>query len=514
MGGSDAILEMRDVEKSFGANAVLRSVDFTLRRGEIHALMGGNGAGKSTLMKILTGVYTMDTGSVAIEDRPVSIASPADAEGAGIAMIFQEFSLVPTLTVAQNIFLTREPRWGAMFLDDRGATRRARAILAELGEDISPHILVSELSAGLMQMVEIAKALSKNAKILIMDEPTASLSEHEIETLFKVVRRLKANGISIIYISHRMSEIFELCDRVTVMRDGRARLTRDCGNLTIPELVESMLGSEQSSTFAWQKRHVETKGEAILRVENLRVPPRVVDVSFEVHAGEIVGLAGLLGSGRTEIAETIFGRRTPASGRVEVGGRAITDQAGAIAAGIALVPEDRRRMGLVLDHSVQSNVMLPSLDRFTTGPFVRDGAAAKVVRAVIDRLRIKTESPVTVTRLLSGGNQQKIVFGKWLARNPRVLILDEPTIGVDIGAKAEIADQIRALADAGAAVLVISSELEELLVVSDRLLILHDGVIAQTIQRQDVGSEEELHHAVQGHIIARSERGSPAEVGL
>ncbi len=506
MAENGSILEMREVEKSFGSIAVLKKVDFSLKRGEVHALMGGNGAGKSTLMKILTGVYTVDAGTIEIDSRPVRIASAGDAERAGIAMIFQEFSLVPTLTVAQNIFLNREPRAASLFIDDRAAVKRARAVLADLGEDLDPNTLVSELSAGMMQMVEIAKALSKNAKILIMDEPTASLSEQETETLFKVVRRLRSSGISIIYISHRMAEIFELCDRVTVMRDGEAKLTRFCASLTIPELVESMLGVSSASAFTWQDRGVERRGVPVLKVSGVSLPPRVADVSFDIHAGEIVGLAGIMGSGRTEIAEAIFGRRKATAGEITVLGRRITGQDVAIAAGVAMVPEDRRRMGLVLDHSVQSNIMLPNLDLFSKGPFVADIGAAGAVRRMIARLRIKTESPSKVTRLLSGGNQQKIVFSKWLARDPRLLILDEPTIGVDIGAKGEIATQIRALADAGAAVLVISSELEELLVVSDRLLILHDGHIVQDIQRRDVRSEEELHHAVQGHHIAQAQR--------
>jgi ribose transport system ATP-binding protein len=501
MAGNDTILEMREVRKSFGNIAVLKSVGFTLRRGEVHALMGGNGAGKSTLMKILTGVYTMDAGTIAIDGKPVTINNPGDSERAGVAMIFQEFSLVPTLTVAQNIFLNREPRVGSLFIDDRQAYKRAHDVLKELGERIDPNTLVSELSAGMMQMVEIAKALSKNAKILIMDEPTASLSEAETETLFKVVLRLKASGISIIYISHRMAEIFELCDRVTVMRDGVVKLTHECASLTIPELVENMLGSSSAAAFAWQERHVRHRGEPVLKVSGLSLPPRVVDVSFEVYPGEIVGLAGLMGSGRTEIAEAVFGRRVPARGEISVLGKPISAQSDAIEAGVALVPEDRRRMGLVLDHSVQSNIMLPNLTLFAKGPFITDVSAVSVVRQMMARLRIKTESPSKIARLLSGGNQQKIVLSKWLARSPKLLILDEPTIGVDIGAKGEMTNQIRELADAGAAILVISSELEELLVVSDRLLILHHGRIVQDIQRRDVKSEEELHHAVQGHII-------------
>lgn len=505
MSDEHPILEMRNIEKSFGAISVLKKVDFTLRRGEVHALMGGNGAGKSTLMKILTGVYSMDAGTVAVEGQPIRLHDANDAKRAGIAMIYQEFSLIPTLTVGQNILLNHEPRAGSLFLNDRAANRLARSILEDLGEDLNPNTLVSDLSAGMMQMVEIAKALSQKAKILVMDEPTASLSEHETETLFKIIRKLKAAGISIVYISHRMAEIFELCDRVTVMRDGQIRMTEPCANLTIPQLVETMLGASSASEFTWHDRHKEFHGEPLVKVRGLAMPPRVVDVSFDIHPGEIVGLAGLMGSGRTEIAEAIFGRRTPAAGEILIDGKPVSDQKHAIDSGIAMVPEDRRRMGLVLDHSVQSNMMAPNLDRFSNGIFVSDTNASGVIERLIGRFGIKTSSPAKAARLLSGGNQQKIVISKWLIRNPRLLILDEPTIGVDIGAKGEITAQIRELADAGTAILLISSELEELLAVSDRMLILHEGRIVQNIQRRDITSEEELHHAVQGHLIAQAD---------
>ena len=298
------------------------------------------------------------------------------------------------------------------------------------------------------------------------------------------------------------------------MRDGVIKLTHDCSSLTIPELVESMLGTSSASAFTWQERHVRHRGEPVLKVSGLSLPPRVGDVSFEIYPGEIVGLAGLMGSGRTEIAEAIFGRRTPARGEIHVLGKRIGEQGQAIEAGVALGPEDRRRMGLVLDHSVRSNIMLPNLALFSSGPFITDVSAADVVRQMIARLRIKTESPTKIARLLSGGNQQKIVLSKWLARSPKLLILDEPTIGVDIGAKGEMTNQIRELADAGAAILVISSELEELLVVSDRLLVLHHGTIIQDIQRRDVKSEEELHNAIQGNLIDNAERTSENQLRL
>ncbi|MFB2550000.1 sugar ABC transporter ATP-binding protein [Ensifer soli] len=503
MDGSSILLEMRNIEKSFATVPVLRKASFSLRRGEVHALMGGNGAGKSTLMKILTGVYTRDGGSILIDGVPVDITDATSARDAGIAMIFQEFSLIPTLSVAQNIFLKREFRRGSVFINDREAIRRARAILDELGVDIDPTTPVSELSVGYAQMVEIAKALSQNARILIMDEPTASLSESETASLFELVGRLRRSGISVIYISHRMAEIFALCDRVTVMRDGDIRFTRDCKDVTVAQLVESMLGATPATAFAWQDRGYEPAGKPLLTVRNLSLPPRVVDVSFDIHPGEIVGLAGLMGSGRTEIAEAIFGLRA-AGGVIEIDGRPVASQGAAIAAGIALVPEDRRRLGLVLDHSVRDNLVLPNLAQFTRAAFVQDRGALAMVTQMIARLAIKTDGPDKAARLLSGGNQQKIVLGKWLARDPRLLILDEPTIGVDIGAKAEIARTVRAMADQGVAVLVISSELEELLVMSDRLLILHNGKIFQQLQRKNIDSEEELHHAIQGHHLGSS----------
>lgn len=495
-------LEMTEIRKSFGSVPVLKRVHFSLAKGEIHALMGGNGAGKSTLMKILTGVYTRDSGTVTIEGQAVDLHDTSAAERAGIAMIFQEFSLVPTLTVAQNIWLKREPRIaGTPFINNAEMVRRSRVILQELGVDIDPETPVGSLSVGYMQIVEIAKALSKKARILVMDEPTSSLSETETEALFDLVRKLKASGISIVYISHRMAEILTICDRVTVMRDGETVMTQRCAGLTVEQIVEAMLGAGNAASFEWHDRGDRNTGEPILKVRNLRLATRIADVSFDIHPGEIVGLAGLMGSGRTEIAETIFGRRAPVSGEVVFDGAPVKGQADAIDRGIALVPEDRRKMGLVLDHSVRDNILLPNLSRFTRHFFVRDGEGLETVHRTIRDLSIKTDGPDKLARLLSGGNQQKIVLGKWLARGPRLLILDEPTIGVDIGSKSEIVETVRAMADAGMAVLVISSELEELMAISDRILVLHGGRISQEMNRRSVASEEELHHAIQGHSV-------------
>lgn len=500
------ILDMTDIRKGFANIPVLKRVSFQLRRGEIHALMGGNGAGKSTLMKILTGVYTRDGGTVTIDGQPTDYTDTLAAERAGVAMIFQEFSLVPTLTVAQNIFLAREPRIpGTPFINNAQMVRQSRQLLHELGVDIDPEALVSTLSVGLMQIVEIAKALSKKARILVMDEPTSSLSETETEALFALVRRLRANGLSVVYISHRMAEILDLCDRVTVMRDGETVLTADCADLSVAQIVEAMLGAGNAASFVWHDRGEPADQTPLLQVRNLALDRRIEDVSFDIRPGEIVGLAGLMGSGRTEIAETIFGRRSAAAGEVLLDGKPVRSQADAIDRGIALVPEDRRKMGLVLDHSVRDNIVLPNLARFTKGLFVRDAVALGTVKQTIRDLSIKTDGPDKLARLLSGGNQQKIVIGKWLARAPRLLILDEPTIGVDIGAKSEIVTTVRAMADKGMAVLVISSELEELMAISDRILVLHGGRIAQQMNRRDVATEEELHHAIQGHRIHTSD---------
>ena len=495
---SKNLLEMRGIEKQFNRNLVLKKSNFSLHKGEVHALMGGNGAGKSTLMKILTGVYTADAGDILLDGQKVDIADPNAAEALGVAMIFQEFSLVPTLTVAQNIFLKREPRIASgLVIDDAEAVRRARAILDELGEDIDPTTPVEQLSVGMCQVVEIAKALSKNARILVMDEPTSSISEAEVERLFNFVRKLKANGLSIIYISHRMSEIFSLCDRVTVMRDGENVLTDQCANLSMESLIDAMLGGSAGASMHWKPRSHSLGTEPALELVGLAREGHFSGVNLTVYPGEIVGLAGLMGSGRTEIMETIFGLHSASSGEVRVQGRLVNGIKQAIEAGVALVPENRRTQGLVLSHSVLDNFVLPNLKRFKRWLWVSLPSALQSVRKSIDALSIKTDQPFQTVGLLSGGNQQKVVLGKWLVRAPRVLLLDEPTIGVDIGAKSDIVELVRQLASRGTAILVVSSEFEELLAMSDRLVVVRDGCVSQILDRQDIESEETLHHAVQ-----------------
>lgn len=495
----DYVLQMKNIEKSFNGVPVLKGTNFSVRKGEVHAICGGNGAGKSTLMKILTGVYTKDKGTIQINNKEVDINSTHDAERNGVAMIFQEFSLIPTLTVAQNIFLTRESRSAKTFINDKECIRAAETILEKLNVKINVNDRVDSLGVGYWQMVEIAKALSKNAKILIMDEPTSSLSESETDSLFKLVNQLKQNGITIVYISHRMTEIFKICDSITVLKDGRTILTDQCSNLTMEKVVGSMMGAEAGKSFKWIERNVKKQEKPVLQVKNLAYKSRVKDVSFQLYPGEIVGLAGLMGSGRTEIAQCIFGIQHPDAGEVLVDNQKIKTTRDAIRNGIALVPEDRRKQGLVLDHAVQENMMLPMIKKLTKGLFVDDSRGNSLTTSYIEKLNIKTDGTSKLVKLLSGGNQQKIVLAKWLAQHPKVLILDEPTIGVDIGAKSEIVEIIRSMANDGMAILVISSELEELLAVSDRILVLYGGNIIKEIDRKGIESEEELHHAIQGY---------------
>jgi ribose transport system ATP-binding protein len=493
-------VRMTGISKSFSGIRVLHGVDFDLRQGEVHALVGGNGAGKSTLMKILQGVYTPDEGQIAVDGKPVEIRSPHDARALGIGMIFQEFSLIPTLTVAQNIFLGHEPRGSGGLIDDRASARRARELFSELEEVIDPNARMLDLGTGYWQLTEIAKALAQDARVLIMDEPTSSLTATEAHSLFALVQRLKERGISIIYISHRMDEIFRITDRITVLRDGRVILTEDTTALTMNQVIDAIVGQSMEQAFEWQERSVDRSVAPLLQIRNLSAGNRVHDVSLDLYPGEILGLAGLMGSGRTELARAIFGIDRVDRGQIFIQGKRadIDNPEKAIAAGVSLVPEDRRIQGLILDHSVKNNLLLPLLDRLDHAGIIDDRRGDRMAGSVVEELRIKTNSIATTVRLLSGGNQQKVVIGKWLATEPEILIMDEPTAGVDIQAKTEVLAVIRALADRGKGIIVISSELVELLAVSDRLLVLRDGYVVREIDRREISTEEELHRAVQG----------------
>jgi len=494
------VIAMSGIRKSFNGNIVLNGVDFELRRGEVHVLAGGNGAGKSTLMKVLQGVYPMDSGSIAIDGHALSIGSIHEARAAGIGMVFQEFSLIPTLSVARNVFLGSERRSSFGFLDDGDSVERTHAVFAEMGVEIDPTMMLRNLGTAYWQLTEIAKAMAQDAKVLILDEPTASLAKHEVDALFALVNRLTGRGISVIYISHRMDEMFRIGDRITVLRDGQRVLTAPISEVNAAEVVHAIVGRKVESAFKWRRRTVDRTGAPLLEVRDLNVGTRVRDVSFTAHAGEIIGLAGLMGAGRTELARALFGIDRIDSGEVLIRDRLVhfTNSGDAIAAGIALIPEDRRAQGLVLEHSVRDNLLLTLVARFRRGPLLNDRKGSAIASDLMGNLSVRAASPKMAVGRLSGGNQQKVVIGKWLGADPDILIMDEPTAGVDIGTKTEIVERIRSLADAGKVVIMISSELPELLAVADRVIVLRGGAIARTIEREDIADEHSLQLTIQG----------------
>ncbi|MBC7286685.1 MAG: sugar ABC transporter ATP-binding protein [Armatimonadetes bacterium] len=479
----DIALLVRGVSKKFPGVQALDRVDFELRAGEVHALVGENGAGKSTLVKILTGALARDAGEILVFGERVELRSPREALKAGIAAIFQEFNLVPYLTVAENIFLGREPRRRAGLIDWPRLYRRAREVLAQIAAPIDPRRVVAELSVAGQQMVEIAKALSVGARILIMDEPSAALTEEDLAALFRRIRSLKAQGVSIVYISHRLSEIFQVADRATVLRDGRVVGQVAVAEVDEPTLVGMMVGRQVRHGVAAPAR---PPGPPALSARNVSSAGLVRNCSLDVRAGEIVGIAGLVGSGRTELARAIFGA-APRFGEVRVGGRLLPPNSprAAISAGLGLLPEDRKLQGLLLQMLVRENITLTNLRAVSAAGFVRRRAEDAAARELIRRLDIRPPEPARRVLHLSGGNQQKVVLAKWLFSRCRVLILDEPTRGVDVGAKAEIHRLMRQLTDEGAAILMISSELPEILSVADRILVMREGRIVGELSRED-----------------------------
>lgn len=498
---STPLLEVQTISKQFPGVKALNQVSLNLSRGEVLAVIGENGAGKSTLMKILAGVQAPDSGALVIDGVPVSFSNVEDALENGIALIHQELNLCDNLDIAANIFLGREPTSRGI-IDRKQTCRQAEILLKHVGLNLSPQTLVSQLTVGQQQMVEIAKALSVNARILIMDEPTSSLSLHESESLFAVIRDLKAQGVSIIYISHRLGEVDDLADRVVVLRDGEnaGNLNRD--EISHDRMVQLMVGRNVSQFFPHTPHQ---PGKVVLEVKNLCTPahPRH-PINFSLRQSEIVGISGLVGAGRTELMQVLFGIDKPRGGSISVAGEsvAINSPLDAIRAGLALVPEDRKLQGLVLEMAVRENMSLASLSRDQKSLFRIDFSRERQIsKEMITAMNIKTPGDQQVVQFLSGGNQQKVVLGKWLAMKPRVLLLDEPTRGVDIGAKEEIYNLINELAAQGMAILFVSSDLEEIRGISDRVLVMHEGKLTGELKRDNL-SEEAIMQLATGQPLS------------
>jgi ribose transport system ATP-binding protein len=483
---------MKGIAKRFPGVVALGGVSFDVRAGEVHALVGENGAGKSTLMKILAGAQSADDGEILVNGVRESSYSPADAERLGIGMVYQEFNLVPELDAAANIVLGNEPVRG-LVLNTRAARERARAVFEQLGVELPLGVPVRRLSVAQRQLIEIAKVLARDARIIVMDEPTAALSDRETDALFEVIARLKARGVAIVYISHRLEELPRIADRITVLRDGRNVETRPAADMPQSDLVRLMVGRPLDAHYP-PLAPVPDSAAPVLTVSNLRLAPLVNDVSLEVRAGEIVGLAGLVGAGRTELVRAIAGADVPAGGTVTVDGRAapIHDPRGAIEAGIALVTDDRKALGLVLNMSIRENVTLAHLDFYSKGRFVDRAAENAIARKLIGELQIRTPGPEQAVRNLSGGNQQKVVLGKWLAGTARVYLFDEPTRGIDVGARFEIYQLMIELARGGAAIVMVSSDMPELLGMSHRILVVRAGSIVAELSREEATSERVL----------------------
>ncbi len=493
-----AVLRMTGISKSFPGIRALSTVDFDVEAGEVHAVVGENGAGKSTLMKVLAGVYQPDDGTIELDGVAVRLSDPIEARRRGIGMVYQELNLVPDLTVAENILLGSTPsRFG--LVDRRALREQARAVLDELDARIHTDDLVGSLTVSQQQIVEIAKVYAARPRIVVLDEPTSSLSEHETQSLFRIIGRMTEAGLAVIYISHRLREVLDISQRVTVLRDGRLVDTRPTSGITAAEMIRLMVGRDLTEVFP--KREVEI-GEVALSVTGLSRAGEFNDISLTVRSGEILGLAGLVGAGRTEVARAIFGLDNRDAGLIEIDGTVVNIRGprDAVRAGIAYVPEDRKRDGIVPQLSIKDNISLAVLDRVSAAGWIRPNAERTLARQKADELTVTPPAITPRVDTLSGGNQQKVVFAKWLAARPRVLILDEPTRGVDVGAKADIHTIIGELAARGTAIVLISSELPEVLAVSDRILVLHDGRISAELPRG--ASEQEVMHAATGEFVS------------
>ena len=491
------ILKINGISKHFPGVQALRDVAFEVRQESIHAVIGENGAGKSTLMQIIAGVHQPDAGTIEFSGELVKFSNPAEAQAKGIAIVYQELNLAPNLSIAENIFLGLEPKRTGVFLDRNKLKTETLAVLRRLGLQHHPDTTVSSLTVAQQQLIEICKSLVRNPRLLILDEPTSSLSETESAILFRVIADLKAHGVTILYISHRLPEVFSLCDTLTVLRDGRHVRTVSTKETAEAEAIRLMVGRE---LLAFHRHPVEPKGEIVLRVDNLSRKSQYENVSFELRRGEIVAMAGLIGAGRSEMALGIFGSPPPDRGDVFLRGKRVNFHRpkDAVLAGIAFVPEDRASMGLVLGGEVGANISSAALRRVARGPFIDYPAEHQLIQKYVSRLRVRTPSYQQRAGLLSGGNQQKVLLAKWLAVQPTVLIVDEPTRGVDIGTKAEIYGLFDELVREGIAILVISSDLPEVLALADRVLIMRHGRLIGELARDKATEEKVMHLAALG----------------
>jgi len=493
-----SLLSVDGIAKSFAGVHALRGVSFDLHPGEVHALVGENGAGKSTLIKVITGAHAPDAGSIALDGQPVLDNSPQRSRSLGIAVIYQQPALFPDLSVAENMALGSEEGGNWRVIDWRGRRARAKELLDRIGARISPDAPVRDLTMPEQQMVEIAKSLGGRARVLIMDEPTASLPEHEVANLFRVVKDLKSQGVGIVYVSHRLEELYALADRVTVLRDGQTVATRPMKEVDRPELIRLMVGREISAIFP--KRDVK-QGEVVLETRGLECRESGIrGVSLSIRSGEILGLAGLVGAGRTELARVLFGLTPATGGAILLNGReaSVPTPAAAVEQGIAYVPEDRRRHGVILELSIAANATLAVLRRISKGGFIDFARERELAASYVEKLAVKTPSIETPAGNLSGGNQQKVALSRWLATEPKVLILDEPTQGIDVGAKSEIHKLMVDLAERGLAILMISSELPEILGMSDRVGVMRGGALAGILGRAEATQERVMALAL-GH---------------
>ncbi len=496
---SDNILSLEGIDKSFGGIKVLDKVNLGIKKGVVHALVGGNGAGKSTLMKILTGVYSCDSGKIKLKGIETKINNPGDAQKNGIRMIFQELSLIPTLTIAENIFLIHEIK-KFIFLNKKEMNKKADVLLKDLGININVNLPVKDLSVGQCQLVEIAKALSVNSNILVMDEPTAALTEHETKVLFEIIKTLKSKGVSIIYISHRMKEVFKVADEISVLRDGKLIVSKKRKDLTLEKVIDYIIGKKVEKKMGWRERKIKVSDSCILEVENLSLGSYLHKVSFKLRKGEVLGIAGLMGSGKTELVESLFGLNRGIKGKIIFDGKPVhfKNVQQAMKKGLSLVPESRRRQGLVMIHNLRENIILPNISSLLKGFIIKNSLVNKMVKESMKEFNIvATNGMNTLLENMSGGNQQKVVTAKWLKTKPKILLMDEPTTGVDVGAKAEILDIIRNFVHLNNSVIFISSEISELVDVCDRILIFKKGRIIKEFTHNQIKSEEEIHYAIQ-----------------